>query len=307
MDVKALQWELAAFVAERGLDPLHNPKNLAMALAAEAGRLLDLFKWLTEEQSRRTDDVEQRAAAADATADIVVHALRLADELGIDLEDAVRRRMAKHAEAHPVPAAEPEPPAPVARAEEKPAPREEKRERPPRTPPSAAPAIPGPVTQTPRQAATPQRESARAQREGPPSRMPTPPAAARPASRQEPRREAPKPAPPPPPVQPEVIKIEPVVEEERYVDLDTEAIAEFLKSLSRRVDGTHSDHPMIRELQDELTTLRRTLYAKTIKRAWLGTSLTNLRTMLEQSVYESIGEEIRAKDHIAQIDRILGN
>ena len=39
MDIKALQWELAAFVVDRGLDPLHTPRNLSMALAAEAGRV----------------------------------------------------------------------------------------------------------------------------------------------------------------------------------------------------------------------------------------------------------------------------
>ena len=44
MEIKALQWELAAFVVDRGLDPLHTPKNLAMALAAESGALSESFQ-----------------------------------------------------------------------------------------------------------------------------------------------------------------------------------------------------------------------------------------------------------------------
>jgi NTP pyrophosphatase (non-canonical NTP hydrolase) len=338
MDVKALQWELAAFVAERGLDPLHNPKNLAMALAAEAGRLLDLFKWLTEEQSRQTDHPERRAAAADATADIVVHALRLADELGIDLEDAVRKRVAKHAQTHPVPAPEAERSADPPRSDDpkkataRSAPEKATARREPekatgrsdpvkapdrnearREPPIRSPEVTetaSPVQPTARSSAVPQREASRAQKEAPPSaRAASPPAATRPAvsaSRPEPRRGAettkPAPAAPPPPVEADSI---PPDEQDRYNNLDMEAISEFLRGLSRRVDGTHSDHPTVRELQDEIGTLRRTLYAKTVKRAWVGASLNHLRTMLEQAASESIGPEIRAKEHIAQIDRLL--
>ena len=61
----------------------------------------------------------------------------------------------------------------------------------------------------------------------------------------------------------------------------------------------------MRELHDELGTLRRTLYSKTFKRAWVGASLKNVRTMLGAALNEDIGEEIKAREHVAQIDRIL--
>ena len=48
-----LRDQLRDFAAARDWDQFHSPKNLAMALAGEAGELLENFQWLTEEQSRR--------------------------------------------------------------------------------------------------------------------------------------------------------------------------------------------------------------------------------------------------------------
>ena len=52
-----------AFVAEREWEQFHSPKNLAMALAGEAGELLELFQWLTQEESRNLPDDAKQAVA----------------------------------------------------------------------------------------------------------------------------------------------------------------------------------------------------------------------------------------------------
>ena len=52
-DLENLREQLRRFAAERDWDQFHSPKNLAMALSAEAGELLEAFQWLSEEQSRR--------------------------------------------------------------------------------------------------------------------------------------------------------------------------------------------------------------------------------------------------------------
>ncbi|RYF71162.1 MAG: hypothetical protein EOO29_30520, partial [Comamonadaceae bacterium] len=52
MDVQALQQRLREFAAERDWQPFHTPKNLAMALMVESAELLELFQWLTPEQSQ---------------------------------------------------------------------------------------------------------------------------------------------------------------------------------------------------------------------------------------------------------------
>jgi NTP pyrophosphatase (non-canonical NTP hydrolase) len=68
----------------------HTPKNLAMALAGEAGELLEIFQWLTPEQSASvTGDSAQRRAVEDELADVLQYVVRLGDLLGIDLGEAV--------------------------------------------------------------------------------------------------------------------------------------------------------------------------------------------------------------------------
>jgi NTP pyrophosphatase (non-canonical NTP hydrolase) len=101
MDIEKLQQHLAAFAKERDWGRFHSPKNLAMALNVEAGELLELFQWLTEEQSRNPDS-ETREHTRQELADILIYLIRLAGELGIDLEKAVEDKMRINAEKYPV-------------------------------------------------------------------------------------------------------------------------------------------------------------------------------------------------------------
>ena len=53
LDVGRLASAIDRFATERDWERFHSPKNLAMALAAEAGELVEIFQWLTEEASQR--------------------------------------------------------------------------------------------------------------------------------------------------------------------------------------------------------------------------------------------------------------
>ncbi|MFT5172362.1 MAG: NTP pyrophosphatase (non-canonical NTP hydrolase), partial [Gammaproteobacteria bacterium] len=53
MDLTAIQQRLAQFAAVRDWEQFHSPKNLAAALAVEAAELLEIFQWMTEEESRQ--------------------------------------------------------------------------------------------------------------------------------------------------------------------------------------------------------------------------------------------------------------
>jgi hypothetical protein len=92
---------------------------------------------------------------------------------------------------------------------------------------------------------------------------------------------------------------------ERYAHLDTDAAKVLAKSLAKRVDGARSDDPLLRELHDEVETLRRTLYSPTPKTSWMGDSLKTIRALLEEATSHDVGEVIRAHDYIGQIDRML--
>jgi NTP pyrophosphatase (non-canonical NTP hydrolase) len=101
MDVRAVQVRLAQFAADRDWDQFHSPKNLSMALAGEAGELLEIFQWLTEEESRNLDE-RTLAAASQEIADVAIHLLRLSDKLGIDLESAISDKIDLNARKYPI-------------------------------------------------------------------------------------------------------------------------------------------------------------------------------------------------------------
>ena len=100
-ELERLRDQLREFATARDWEQFHSPKNLAMALAAEAGELLEIFQWLTEEQSRSLAP-DAHAAARDEIADVLLYLLRLADQLGIDPVAEARRKIVANAEKYPV-------------------------------------------------------------------------------------------------------------------------------------------------------------------------------------------------------------
>lgn len=95
-----LSRRLADFAAARDWEQFHSPKNLAMALAAETGELLEHFQWLNEEQSGQLAPAELDAVALEL-ADVQLYLVRLADRLGIDLVATAHRKIELNAEKYP--------------------------------------------------------------------------------------------------------------------------------------------------------------------------------------------------------------
>lgn len=98
--LESLRHRLRKFVDERDWDQYHSPKNLSMALIAEAAELVEHFQWLTEEQSgnlpsKKLGEVEQELA------DILIYLVRLADKLDIDLIDAAVRKIDTNEKKYP--------------------------------------------------------------------------------------------------------------------------------------------------------------------------------------------------------------
>ena len=103
MNIEALKSKLRTFAKERDWDQFHSPKNLAMALAGEAGELLEHFQWLTEEQSKSlpADDAKKKKVSEEL-ADVAIYLVRLCDKLDIDLEQAIEAKMKANALKYPV-------------------------------------------------------------------------------------------------------------------------------------------------------------------------------------------------------------
>lgn len=98
--VGSLKRAVRGFVAERDWERFHAPKNLSMALAAEAGELLEHFLWCGPEASHERARLE--AGVAEELADVVLYALQLANVAEIDLSEAIRKKMERNAEKYPV-------------------------------------------------------------------------------------------------------------------------------------------------------------------------------------------------------------
>ena len=102
-DVPRLVEQLRRFAAERDWDQFHDPKNLAMALVVEAGELVEIFQWLTPEQSQKVmGDAKKAVAVREELADIYGYLLRLADRLEVSLDEALEEKLVTNAEKYPV-------------------------------------------------------------------------------------------------------------------------------------------------------------------------------------------------------------
>ncbi|MGQ0752355.1 MAG: nucleotide pyrophosphohydrolase [Betaproteobacteria bacterium] len=99
--LEALRARLAEFAAARDWDQFHNPKNLAMAVAGEAGELVEHFQWLTFEQSANLPRATREEVALEC-ADVLLFLLRLCDKLDIDLAAAAQKKLALNARKYPV-------------------------------------------------------------------------------------------------------------------------------------------------------------------------------------------------------------
>lgn len=100
MDISALQRRLRQFAADRDWQPYQTPKNLAMAMTVEAAELLEIFQWLTPEQSLHLSD-DQRRHLGEELSDVLLYLVQIADHGGVELEAAVERKLAMNAIKHP--------------------------------------------------------------------------------------------------------------------------------------------------------------------------------------------------------------
>jgi NTP pyrophosphatase (non-canonical NTP hydrolase) len=97
MDLKELEARMHAFVDSKGWYGADSPKpqtpqNLAISLALEAAEVLEHFQW--RDNARDTD------ALAGELADVALYLLQLASISGIDLENAILRKLETNHQRH---------------------------------------------------------------------------------------------------------------------------------------------------------------------------------------------------------------
>ncbi|MEU1028254.1 nucleotide pyrophosphohydrolase [Streptomyces mirabilis] len=103
LDVAKLQRRLAEFAAVRNWRQYHTPKNLVAALSVEASELVEIFQWLTPEESARVmDDADTAHRVTDEVADVLAYLLQLCEVLGIDALAALDAKIDRNERRFPV-------------------------------------------------------------------------------------------------------------------------------------------------------------------------------------------------------------
>ena len=94
-EIQNLATEIKKFADARNWEQFHTPKNLSMAVAGEAGELVAEFQWLTAEESTRSNMSQEKLKDVELEiADVAIYLIRLADVLGVDISEVVRKKLA---------------------------------------------------------------------------------------------------------------------------------------------------------------------------------------------------------------------
>jgi dCTP diphosphatase len=95
-----LRDDLRRFVRARDWEQFHSPKNLSMGVAAEAGELLEIFLWLTADESRALDDA-QREQLKQEIGDVMIYLTLLADQFDLDPVTCARDKLRLNEQKYP--------------------------------------------------------------------------------------------------------------------------------------------------------------------------------------------------------------
>ena len=95
--MKDLTEKINEFRDERNWRQFHNSKDLALSLSLEASELLENFQWISAEEGNE----KNRENIKDELADVFIYGLMMADDLDIDMTEAILNKLKKNAEKYP--------------------------------------------------------------------------------------------------------------------------------------------------------------------------------------------------------------
>ncbi|MFB3168482.1 nucleotide pyrophosphohydrolase [Neobacillus sp. 179-C4.2 HS] len=96
--MKELISKIIEFRNERDWKQFHNSKDLAISLSLEASELLENFQWRTSEEAVK-ENIEN---IKDELADVLIYSLLLVNDLELDIDDIVNRKIDKNKRKYPV-------------------------------------------------------------------------------------------------------------------------------------------------------------------------------------------------------------
>ncbi len=99
-EMQKLVEKLRTFAKERDWEQFHSPKNLAMALSVEVSEIVELFQWLTEEESYNLSP-EKLQRLKEEIGDVVIYLTKLSDKFGIDPVEAAINKIEINEKKYP--------------------------------------------------------------------------------------------------------------------------------------------------------------------------------------------------------------
>ena len=96
-----LRERILKFRKDRDWEQFHSARTLAIALSVEAGELLEHFQWISEQDVSRLVS-ERRAEIVEEIADLAILLTYLINDLSLDLEEAVRKKLVVNEKKYPV-------------------------------------------------------------------------------------------------------------------------------------------------------------------------------------------------------------
>ena len=100
LTIANLKETFAHFIKERDWQQFHTPKNLSMALAAEAAELMELFLWCASQESFAVAKTKQTEFEHEL-ADVFMYCIALANATDTNLAKAIQTKMALNAQKYP--------------------------------------------------------------------------------------------------------------------------------------------------------------------------------------------------------------
>jgi len=100
-DLNEIIDKIKKFRDDRDWMQFHDHKNMAISLVLEATEVLEHFQWKSDEEVKKYAE-ENKDEIGEEIADVAVYLFEMADNLGIDLIDAMDKKMDKNAKKYPV-------------------------------------------------------------------------------------------------------------------------------------------------------------------------------------------------------------
>jgi dCTP diphosphatase len=92
-----------SFADSRDWQQFHTARNLVLALVGEAGELAAEFQWISDDTiANALQDADKREAVGSELADVFIYLLRLADVIGIDIAEELKKKIAINEKRYPI-------------------------------------------------------------------------------------------------------------------------------------------------------------------------------------------------------------